>query len=228
MKELIAAIVAFTGVFLIASSCLHIGKHPLHLRRLALGIALLFFVAAFVFQVANAPPTPGPTDIDDRAVTIARAGLYSDTIEADTTTARLEQHFVKEGQRYRLDVIIKRPRSDQRPGQNPRYYSPNPPLRQQPSHHQRRQPDPGDDPKSDAKPCHATHKSRVSSAIKSLIAMINQRSDPSYRMPHAVIQRMRPTHYRLDQQRHQHRACKHHTSPPPSGDPGKRGAAQVC
>lgn len=66
MKELIAAIVAFTGVFLIASSCHHIGQHPLHVRRLALGIALLFFVAAFVLQVANAPPTPGPTDIDVR------------------------------------------------------------------------------------------------------------------------------------------------------------------
>ena len=66
MKELIAAIVAYTGVFLIASSCLHIGKHPLHVRRLALGIALLFFVAAFVWRVANAPPTPGPIDIDNR------------------------------------------------------------------------------------------------------------------------------------------------------------------
>ena len=42
------------------------------------------------------------TDIDDRAVTVARAGLYSDTIEADTTVARLEQHFVKEGPRYRV------------------------------------------------------------------------------------------------------------------------------
>jgi two-component system CheB/CheR fusion protein len=47
------------------------------------------------------------TDIDDRAVTVARAGLYSDTIEADTTAARLEQHFVKEGQRYRVAKHIR-------------------------------------------------------------------------------------------------------------------------
>jgi two-component system CheB/CheR fusion protein len=47
------------------------------------------------------------TDIDDRAVTVARAGLYSDTIEADTTVARLEQHFVKEGPRYRVAKHIR-------------------------------------------------------------------------------------------------------------------------
>lgn len=64
MKELIAAIVAFAGVFLIASSCLHIGKHPLNKGRLEIGVVLLLLVAAFALQVANAPPTPGPTDID--------------------------------------------------------------------------------------------------------------------------------------------------------------------
>lgn len=47
------------------------------------------------------------TDIDDRAVTIARAGLYSDAIEADTTAARLEQNFAKEGQRYRVAKHIR-------------------------------------------------------------------------------------------------------------------------
>ena len=47
------------------------------------------------------------TDIDDRAVTIARAGLYNDTIEADTTVERLERHFVKEGQRYRIAKHIR-------------------------------------------------------------------------------------------------------------------------
>lgn len=66
MKELIAAIVAFAGVFLIASSCLHIGKHPLNKGRFAVGILLILLVAAFGWKVANAPPTPGPTDIDNR------------------------------------------------------------------------------------------------------------------------------------------------------------------
>ena len=47
------------------------------------------------------------TDIDDRAVTIARAGLYSDLIEADTTVERLERHFVKEAQRYRVAKHIR-------------------------------------------------------------------------------------------------------------------------
>jgi len=47
------------------------------------------------------------TDIDDRAVTVARAGLYSDIIEADNTAARLEQNFVKEGQRYRVAKHIR-------------------------------------------------------------------------------------------------------------------------
>ena len=47
------------------------------------------------------------TDIDDRAITFARAGLYSDAIEADTTAERLEKHFVKEGQRYRVAKHIR-------------------------------------------------------------------------------------------------------------------------
>ena len=47
------------------------------------------------------------TDIDDRAVTIARAGIYPDIIESDTTTERLERHFVKEGQRYRVAKHIR-------------------------------------------------------------------------------------------------------------------------
>ena len=47
------------------------------------------------------------TDIDDRAVTIARTGLYSDLIEADASVERLEQNFVKEGQRYRVAKHIR-------------------------------------------------------------------------------------------------------------------------
>lgn len=42
------------------------------------------------------------TDIDDRAIMFARAGLYSNTIESETTSSRLEQHFSKEGERYRV------------------------------------------------------------------------------------------------------------------------------
>ena len=47
------------------------------------------------------------TDVDDRAITIARAGLYSNAIEADITVERLEQNFVKEGQRYRVAKHIR-------------------------------------------------------------------------------------------------------------------------
>ena len=47
------------------------------------------------------------TDIDDRAITVARAGLFSDAIEADITTVRLEQNFTKEGQRYRVAKHIR-------------------------------------------------------------------------------------------------------------------------
>lgn len=47
------------------------------------------------------------TDIDDRAVTIARAGCYSDAIEADISPDRLERHFVKEGQRYHVAKNIR-------------------------------------------------------------------------------------------------------------------------
>jgi len=47
------------------------------------------------------------TDIDDRAIKVARAGLYSDTIEVDINTIRLEQNFCKEGQRYRISKNIR-------------------------------------------------------------------------------------------------------------------------
>ncbi|HEU4805544.1 MAG TPA: CheR family methyltransferase, partial [Nitrobacter sp.] len=47
------------------------------------------------------------TDIDDRAVNFARAGLYSDAIEADINAERLERHFIKEGSRYRVAKHIR-------------------------------------------------------------------------------------------------------------------------
>ena len=83
MKEYIAGGVVFAAVVLIASSVLHIGKHPFQVRRLALGIALLLFVAAFAFQVANAPPTPGPTDIDDRDKPVPIVATLQQKFEMD-------------------------------------------------------------------------------------------------------------------------------------------------
>lgn len=47
------------------------------------------------------------TDIDDRAVKFARAGLYSDAIEADIDAERLERYFIKEGSRYRVAKHIR-------------------------------------------------------------------------------------------------------------------------
>ena len=47
------------------------------------------------------------TDVDDRAVGVARAGLYGAGIEADLTPERLERHFVKEGDRYRIAKHIR-------------------------------------------------------------------------------------------------------------------------
>ncbi|MET0312828.1 MAG: CheR family methyltransferase, partial [Hansschlegelia sp.] len=47
------------------------------------------------------------TDIDDRAVNFARAGLYADAIEVDIDSDRLASHFVKEGDRYRIAKHIR-------------------------------------------------------------------------------------------------------------------------
>jgi len=47
------------------------------------------------------------TDVDDRAIAFARAGLFSDIIEADISEERLEHHFVKEGNRYRVAKHIR-------------------------------------------------------------------------------------------------------------------------
>jgi two-component system CheB/CheR fusion protein len=47
------------------------------------------------------------TDVDDRAIAFARAGLYPDIIEADISAERLEHHFVREGQRYRVAKHIR-------------------------------------------------------------------------------------------------------------------------
>lgn len=66
MKEFIAGCLAFAGVGLIAWSFFEVELRKPHKRLLVPGLLLLIVVAWYGFQVANAPPTPGPTDVDDR------------------------------------------------------------------------------------------------------------------------------------------------------------------
>lgn len=66
MEELIAGCVAVSGVILVISSFVEVEYHRPHKGRLGVGLLLILFVAIFALQVANAPPTPGPTDIDNR------------------------------------------------------------------------------------------------------------------------------------------------------------------
>lgn len=47
------------------------------------------------------------TDVDERAITFARAGLYTDAIEADLSTERLRKFFISEGARYRVSKTIR-------------------------------------------------------------------------------------------------------------------------
>jgi hypothetical protein len=47
------------------------------------------------------------TDVDDRAIEVARAGLYLGTIAADLSTERLERNFVKEDGNYRVAKQIR-------------------------------------------------------------------------------------------------------------------------
>ncbi|MBW4709379.1 PAS domain S-box protein [Roseobacter sp. YSTF-M11] len=42
------------------------------------------------------------SDVDERSLSVARAGVYSETIEADVTAARLDRFFVKEDHSYRV------------------------------------------------------------------------------------------------------------------------------
>ncbi|MCW2109545.1 chemotaxis protein CheB [Bradyrhizobium elkanii] len=72
----------------------------------AYSLAILFREACLRAECARTV-TIFATDIDDRAVTFARAGLFSDIIEADISTERLEHHFIKEGNRYRVAKHIR-------------------------------------------------------------------------------------------------------------------------
>ncbi|MCF8496284.1 MAG: PAS domain-containing protein, partial [Alphaproteobacteria bacterium] len=47
------------------------------------------------------------TDLDENAINIARAGLYSDGIGLDVPEDRLEQHFIKEDNHYRVRKNIR-------------------------------------------------------------------------------------------------------------------------
>jgi two-component system CheB/CheR fusion protein len=47
------------------------------------------------------------TDLDDRAVAVARAGLYLGTIAADVSAERLERHFVREDGSFRVAKDIR-------------------------------------------------------------------------------------------------------------------------
>ncbi|MES2740906.1 MAG: CheR family methyltransferase [Pseudomonadota bacterium] len=42
------------------------------------------------------------SDIDGRAISVARAGIYPASVADDVGQARLDQHFTKEGDRYRI------------------------------------------------------------------------------------------------------------------------------
>jgi two-component system, chemotaxis family, CheB/CheR fusion protein len=47
------------------------------------------------------------TDIDDRSIEAARAGLYPETIEVDVSAERLAANFVKESGRYRISKDVR-------------------------------------------------------------------------------------------------------------------------
>lgn len=66
MEELVAGCAAILGVILVISSFVEVEYHWPHKGRLAVGLLLLLVVAIFALQITKAPPTPGPTDIDDR------------------------------------------------------------------------------------------------------------------------------------------------------------------
>ncbi|MBL8869602.1 MAG: lipase family protein [Planctomycetaceae bacterium] len=66
MKEFFAGCAAIVGLGLIIWSFLSVELRRPHKGLLVFGFLLLASVATFGWRVANAPPTPGPTDIDDR------------------------------------------------------------------------------------------------------------------------------------------------------------------
>jgi two-component system CheB/CheR fusion protein len=72
----------------------------------AYSLAILF-KEVFEATEFSRPVTIFATDVDDRAVNFARAGLYPDIIEADISSERLERHFTRESNRYRVAKHIR-------------------------------------------------------------------------------------------------------------------------
>lgn len=72
----------------------------------AYSIAMLF-KEALLRAESTRRVTIFATDIDERAIAFARAGLYGDAIEADISAARLAQHFLKESSGYRVAKHIR-------------------------------------------------------------------------------------------------------------------------
>ena len=72
----------------------------------AYSLAILFKEGCLRAECTRAA-TVFATDVDDRAIKFARTGLFTDVIEADISVERLEHHFIKEGQRYRVAKHIR-------------------------------------------------------------------------------------------------------------------------
>lgn len=72
----------------------------------AYSLAILFREAALRAESA-CKVTVFATDVDERAIAFARAGLYTDAIESDVSPERLARDFVREGQRYRIAKHIR-------------------------------------------------------------------------------------------------------------------------
>lgn len=71
-----------------------------------------FSVAIALCEIARRLPqrphvTVYATDIDDRAIALARAANYPDAISNDISSSRLAEYFVKDGNRYRLTKALR-------------------------------------------------------------------------------------------------------------------------
>ena len=64
--EFIAGFLAFAGISLVVLSFFKVELRKPHKGLFLFGLLLFVPVAASLWRVANAPPKPGPTDIDDR------------------------------------------------------------------------------------------------------------------------------------------------------------------
>jgi two-component system CheB/CheR fusion protein len=71
-----------------------------------------FSVAMLLADQADLMPQPPgfqvfASDIDERAISIARAGLYPTSIVTDVAPARLRQHFTREDNRYQVRKVLR-------------------------------------------------------------------------------------------------------------------------